>query len=186
MLCVCVDPKCFAFFLLRDVFKSLNYRLDLWLSSLLDCIHFCVFLLFEKLFLSSSIASRQISIYWDPWTVFSRQILSHLNPLKLSRICLDSFSIDSRSIEKVSVFLIAIRSIEVLLPSTDSRQYLDRFIYWELVLDKSSIHQDMFSIYRSNTISDFIFFDLSQQKTFLFSPKHSLFSQNLKPTWISA
>ena len=40
-------------FLLRDVFKSLKCCLDLWLNSLLDCIHICVFLFFEKLFLSN-------------------------------------------------------------------------------------------------------------------------------------
>ena len=38
-------------FFLRDDFKSLKYYLDLWLSSMFDCIHVCVFLLFEKLFL---------------------------------------------------------------------------------------------------------------------------------------
>ena len=40
-------------FLFRDVFKSLKCCLDLWLSSMLDCIHVYVFLLFEKLFLSN-------------------------------------------------------------------------------------------------------------------------------------
>ena len=46
-------------FVLRDVFESLKYCLDLWLSSLLDCIHFCVFFLsLKNLFLSNSIASR--------------------------------------------------------------------------------------------------------------------------------
>ena len=40
----------YIFFLLRDVFESLKFCLDLWLSSLLDCIHFYVFLFFEKLF----------------------------------------------------------------------------------------------------------------------------------------
>ena len=35
-------------------YRKPNYnRLDLWLSSMLDCIHICVFLFFEKLFLSS-------------------------------------------------------------------------------------------------------------------------------------
>ena len=61
LVCVCFGSKCFTFFLLRDVFESLKCCLDLWLSSLLDCIHFCVFLLFEKLFLPSSTTSRQLS-----------------------------------------------------------------------------------------------------------------------------
>ena len=58
-VCVCFGSQCLTFFLLRDDFESLKCCLDLWLSSLLDCIYFCVFLL-EKLFLSSSSASRQI------------------------------------------------------------------------------------------------------------------------------
>ena len=56
-LCVCVYAcfgfKCLSFFLLRNVFESLKCCVDLWLSSMLDCIHVCVFLLFEKLFLSN-------------------------------------------------------------------------------------------------------------------------------------
>ena len=52
-------------FLLRDVFESLKCCLDLWLSSLLNCIHLCVFLFFEKLFLHILIASRQLAIHRD-------------------------------------------------------------------------------------------------------------------------
>ena len=37
----------------RDVCESLKYCSNLWLSSMLDCIHICVFLFFEKLFLSN-------------------------------------------------------------------------------------------------------------------------------------
>ena len=61
-VCVCVlDHECFAFFLLRDVFKSLTCCLDLWLSSLLNCIYLYVFFLsLKKCFLSSLAASRQI------------------------------------------------------------------------------------------------------------------------------
>ena len=40
-------------FLLRDVFESSKCCLDLWLSSMLDCINVYVFLFFEKLFLSN-------------------------------------------------------------------------------------------------------------------------------------
>ena len=39
------------FFLLRDFFESLKCCFYLWLSSMVDCIHICVFLFFEKLFL---------------------------------------------------------------------------------------------------------------------------------------
>ena len=39
--------------LMKDDFERLKYCLDLWLSSMFDCIHICVFLFFEKLFLSN-------------------------------------------------------------------------------------------------------------------------------------
>ena len=52
-VCLCFGSKCLTFFLIRDVFESLKYFLDLWLSSMFDCIHICVFLFFEKLFLSN-------------------------------------------------------------------------------------------------------------------------------------
>ena len=41
------------FFLLRDDFESSKCCLDPLLSCMFDCIHVCVFLLFEKLFLSN-------------------------------------------------------------------------------------------------------------------------------------
>ena len=41
------------FKMLRDDVGSSKCCLDLWLSSMFDCIHVCVFLLFEKLFLSN-------------------------------------------------------------------------------------------------------------------------------------
>ena len=80
-VCVCLDPKCFTFSLLWDVFKSLKCWLDLWLSSLLDCIHLCFFSFSKNCFYQAwqlFNRSQQIAIYQDTWTVFSRQILSHL------------------------------------------------------------------------------------------------------------
>ena len=62
-------------FLLRDVFESLTCCLNLWLSNLLDCIHFRVIPLFEKLFLSNSTTSQQIltdSYLSRPLDFFSR------------------------------------------------------------------------------------------------------------------
>ena len=50
---VCFGSMCLTFFLLKDDFESLKCCLDLWLRSMLDCIHICVFLFFEKLFLSN-------------------------------------------------------------------------------------------------------------------------------------
>ena len=69
-------------FVLRDVFQSLKGCLYLWLSSLLDCIHFYVFPLFEKpifikldSFLTDSYLSR-------PLDFFSRQILMHFRSIE--------------------------------------------------------------------------------------------------------
>ena len=59
-MCVCFGSISLTFFLLRDYFKSLKCCLDLWLSSMFDCIHVCVFLFFEKLFLSN------LNSYWTP------------------------------------------------------------------------------------------------------------------------
>ena len=53
-VCACVlGSMCLTFFMLRDVFESLKCCLDLSLSSMLDCIHICVFLLLEKMFFSN-------------------------------------------------------------------------------------------------------------------------------------
>ena len=101
-MCVCVcacvlGSMCLTFFMLRDVFESLKCCLDLWLSSMLDCIQICVFLFFEKLFLSNLdsflIALDKQAIYRDP-SAFSYRIL-------------DSPQYLVRSIEKLSVSLIA-------------------------------------------------------------------------------
>ena len=59
-VCVCFGSMCWTFFLLRDDFESLKCCLDLQLCSMLDCIHVCVFLFFEKLFLSN------LDSYWTP------------------------------------------------------------------------------------------------------------------------
>ena len=40
-------------FFFRDDFESLKCCLDPWLSCMFDCIHVCVFLFFENLFLSN-------------------------------------------------------------------------------------------------------------------------------------
>ena len=51
-MCV-LGSKCLSILLMKDDFERLKYYLDLWLSSMFDCIHICVFLFFEKLFLSN-------------------------------------------------------------------------------------------------------------------------------------
>ena len=118
-------------FLLRDVFERLKCCLDLWLSSLLNCIHFSVFFLSLKncFYQAQQLLDRYStdSYLSSLLNFFSRQILSLFQSIELSGICLNSFSTDSQSIEKVYVWLIAVQSIEVFLPSTNSRQHLDRF-----------------------------------------------------------
>ena len=116
--------------LLRDIFESLKCWLDHWLSSLLVCIHFFVFFLsLKNCFLSSSIASRQLSIYRAPWIFYLDRSYRIFDPSKLSGICLDSFSTDSRSIEKDFVWPI------------DSQQNPDPsrwFCHWQ-ILNSTSI-----------------------------------------------
>ena len=123
-VCVCVFwIQMLDFFLLRDVFESLKYWLDLWLSSFLDCIHFCVFLFIEKLFLHISTASRQLSTasYPSRSLIFlSRQKLMQSRSIEAFLTLFRYCSTNSQSIEKVSVCSIVVRSIRVLWPSTDS------------------------------------------------------------------
>ena len=78
---------CLTFLLLRNDFKSLTCCLILGLGSMLDCIQVSVFLLFEKLFLPISTASRQLSTdcylsrLFNCFLSHSRQLLdSYFNP----------------------------------------------------------------------------------------------------------
>ena len=127
-VCVCFGSKCLTFFLLKDDFKSLKCCLDIWLSRMFDCIYVCVFLFFEKLFLSnldrfSTPLDRLLSI--KPSFFLSRQKLIQFQSIKLSGFCLDSFSTNSQSIKKLSICSIAVQSIKVSLCSIASRQLLD-------------------------------------------------------------
>ena len=74
---VCFGSMCLTLFLLRDDFESLKCYLDLWLSSMFNCIHIFVFLFFEKLFLSNLniflMASRQLST--DKLSIETLQLL---------------------------------------------------------------------------------------------------------------
>ena len=86
-VCVCFGSMCLTFLLLRNDFKSLTCCLILGLGSMLDCIQVSVFLLFEKLFLPISTASRQLSIdcylsrLFNCFLSHSRQLLdSYFNP----------------------------------------------------------------------------------------------------------
>ena len=110
-VCVCYGSKCLTFFLLRDVFESLICCLDLWLSSFLDCIHACVFLFFEKLFLSNLDSSSTPRLSIELFNCF----LSQSRHLSITR------SIDRESFCPLNSFLIYVRSIEVGFCSIASR-----------------------------------------------------------------
>ena len=173
-------------FLLRDVFESLTCCLYLWLSSLLNCNHFCVFPLFEKPVFIKLNRSRQIAIYRDPWTSFLNRSYLIFDPSNLSGICLNSFLTDSRSIEKVSIQPIASRQLFDPSRYFCRRQILNRYICRELVLDRSLIHRDTFSLNSFSVKIIFISLILSRQICVFSPPKHFFLSLNLKPTWISA
>ena len=115
--------------------------LGCWFEQLVCCIHLFVFFLSLK---NSFLQARQLfdrsttaSYLLSPLDFFSRQILSHIRSIELSGVCLDSFSIHRETLRLADRFSTKSRSIEELLPSTDSRQHLDRFISRHLVLDRS-------------------------------------------------
>ena len=112
-VCVCVyfGSKCLIFFLLRDVFESLICCLDLWLSSFLDCIYACVFIFFEKLFLSNLDSSSTPRLSIELFSCF----LSQSRHLSITR------SIDRESFCPLNSFLIYVQSIEVGFCSIASR-----------------------------------------------------------------
>ena len=150
---------------------------------MLDCIHFSVFLFFEKPHLDSFSIDSYPS---RPLDCFSRQILTHFRSIKafwnLSWLLLDKFSIH-RETFFLSFYMIVVQSIEVLLSSTDAWQHLDRFICRALVLD-SSWH--LFNplrfvfLYIASTWFLFHFSPISLDINSLFSPKH--FSPTLSPS----
>ena len=94
-----------------------------------------------------------------PLDFFSRQILLHLRSIELSGICLDSFSTDSWSIEKVSVWLIVVRFVEVFLSSTNSQQHLN-----------------IFYLSRFSTRNQFSLFHISLDRKAISLPPNTLFS----------
>ena len=93
--CVCFGSKCLSFFLLRDDFESLKCCLDLWLSSMFNCIHLCFFSSLKNCFVhfsttSSFLSTARLSI--EPLDLpFLDSCYRNFNPLKFLRICLDSF-----------------------------------------------------------------------------------------------
>ena len=171
-MCVCVlNHECFAFFLLlRDVFESLICWLDLCLSSLLVAF---ISMCFSSLWKTQFLQARQllerslIDLHLSSSSFFfSRQKLEQFQSIELSRICLDSFSIHRETFYLANRFSTASQCIEVLLPSTDPRQHLDRFtsvrIYYSTDLNSFSIHQAMFFYICLRRDLVFIFSLLSQ------------------------
>ena len=144
-MCVCVlDHECFACILLRDVFESLTCCLDLWLSSLLDCIHLCVFPLFEKLLLSSLTASQQILdrfLFVEPIFLLSQQKLTHFRSIEISGVLPDSFLIHRETFCLADRSSTDSRSIDVGFCSIVARQLLD--------LSKTFLHVLSFTCFAS-------------------------------------
>ena len=94
--------------------------LDFWLSSMLDCIHFCVFLFHEKLFLHILTTSRYLST-------------ARLSIEPLFSSCLDRSYHNLNPSSFLDFFLIA------------SRQLLDplrNFLSAQQMLNSCSIHRD--------------------------------------------
>ena len=112
VVCVCVyvlDLWMLCIVLWRDVFESLTCWLDLCLSSLLVAfISMCFSSLWKTPFFkldSFSTDPRQLLIYWAPWTSFLDRFYRIFDPSSF----LEYVSIASRSIEKLSVWLIDFR-----------------------------------------------------------------------------
>ena len=114
-VCVCFGSKSLTFFLLRDVFERLKYCLDLWLSSIVDCIHICIFLFFEKLFLSNL----------DSFSTPLKRLLSIEALFLLVSIEVNAISIHQETFCLLDRCLIAVRSIKVGFYSIAARQLLD-------------------------------------------------------------
>ena len=143
-MCV-LDHECFAFSCWEVFFVSLTCWLDLCLSSLLVAFIIMCFsspwktpFLQAQQLLNRSSTNSYLSI---PLDFLSRQKLVHTRSIEISRICLDSSSTASRSIEKVSIW--PIDSQQNLDPSRNFS--VDRFlttprqihIYQDLVLNRS-------------------------------------------------
>ena len=122
---------------MRVVFGSLKCCLDIWLSNMFDCIHVYIFLFFEKLFLSNlnsfSIPLDSKAIYRAFWASLLDRYYHNLDPSRLLIFNPESYSTATRSIEEVSVCLIASRSIEVYLLWTPLDSYFLLFISWQLL-----------------------------------------------------
>ena len=81
---------------------------------MLDYIHICVFLFFEKLFLSISTATWYLSTdcYLSSFSFFFSQYkLTQSQSIELSGLCLNCLSTNSQSIEKLSIWPIDPRQI---------------------------------------------------------------------------
>ena len=104
-MCVFWDLCAYHFFFFlgwENVFESLKYCLDHWLSCMFNCIHVCVFLFLKKLFLSNLDNSSTPSLSIELFSFF----LSQSRHLLIARLIdwatfypLDSSSTDPQSIE---------------------------------------------------------------------------------------
>ena len=110
--------------LLRNIFESLKYCLDPWLSCMLDCIHICVFPLLKNCFKATSTDPRHLSIPGLSVELFSC-FLSQSRHLLIAR------SIDRATFCPLDRCSIAGQSIKVGFCSIVSRHLS---IHWDFFL----------------------------------------------------
>ena len=128
-MCVCVFGIYVLKILLRNIFESLKYCLDPWLSCMLDCIHICVFPLLKNCFKATSTDPRHLSIPGLSVELFSC-FLSQSRHLSIARWIdresfspLNSSSTDPRSIELP--FALVTCLIDASVEPFKARQILD-------------------------------------------------------------
>ena len=151
---------------------------------MLDCIHFSVFLFFEKPHLDSFSIDSYPS---RPLDCFSRQILTHFRSIKafwnLSWLLLDKFSIHRETFFLHDSCSIHRGSFVVDRCLTAPRQiYLSSISAWQLLTPLQSIEIRV-SIYSFSVISFSFLSDFSRHKLSLFSPKHFSLNPFTFPTW---
>ena len=138
--------------MLRDVFKRLKCCLDLWLNSMFDCIHICIFLFIEKLFLSNIDSSLTP---FDTWLIYQALQLPFIaisiasRSIEISRFLLDTFL--TASLIYRAKFLCILFARYILNPlrhsfTVNKSSIAPRYLHFcrDLVLDRSSIYRTAF------------------------------------------
>ena len=183
-VCVCFGSMCLTFFLLRDDFESLKCCLDLWLYSMLDCIHICVFHIsrncFEKLsrHLLNTLLSVELLKFFFLNTISTppRYLLDRLTKLLHHRQLLNTCWIDRASVLDSDSLLL----VSFLDTSTIEDQILDTYLDRSLDTSRSCICQDLLAAY-IRPLCDLEIISLRSLSRYFFVsfPKHSHLTPNL-------